>query len=162
VEEETAGTVLYMSPEQAGLLDAEVDERSDLYSTGVLLFECLSGEPPFSGTTITDMLWQHLTASPPELWRLRPGVPRVLDDVVRRLLRKDPRDRYQSAAGVLADLEQIADALARGVDEPSVVIGLQDHRRFLTEPAFVGRDFELSMLEQQMDRASRGQGGLVL
>jgi signal transduction histidine kinase/tetratricopeptide (TPR) repeat protein len=162
VAEETAGTVLYMSPEQAGLLDAEVDERSDLYSTGVLLFECLSGQPPFSGKTITDMLWQHLTAAPPELWRVRPGVPHALGDVVQRMLRKDPRDRYQSASGVLADLELIEAAVARGVDEPSVVIGLHDHRPFLTEPAFVGRGFELDALEHQMARASRGQGGLVL
>lgn len=160
--EEPAGTVRYMSPEQAGLLDAEVDERSDLYSTGVLLFECLSGQPPFVGKTITELLWQHLTAAPPELSRREPGVPKILDDVVRRLLRKDPRDRYQSAEGALADLTKIEEALGRGVAEPSLVLGLHDHRRFLTEPAFVGRDPELRAFEQQLERASQGKGGLVL
>ena len=78
------------------------------------------------------------------------------------MLRKDPRDRYQSAEAVLADLSAIAEALARGESEPTIVVGLHDHRQTLTEPAFVGRGQELAALKHQLQRAWDGQGGLVV
>ncbi len=153
------GTARYVSPEQAGLLDLEVDERSDLYSTGIVFYECLTGSPPFQGETVGEVLRQHLTAR-----QRSPGgtLPRALDELIRRLLRKDPRDRYQSAEAVLVDLNAIADDLDRGVAEPEIVIGLHDRRRTLAEPAFVGRGTELSALEAQLERTRQGSGGLVV
>src|SRR5207302_11460652 len=139
-----AGTVPYMSPEQAGLLGPAVDERSDLYSAGVVLFECLAGRPPFQGEDVGEVLRQHLTVRPPELRSLRVRVPRALDELVQRLLRKDPPDRYQSAEAVLAALFLIADALDGGQPEPPLVVGLHAHRRTLPQPAFVGRQDALA------------------
>src|SRR5437868_5052643 len=140
IRDQPVGTVRYMSPEQAGLLDRDKDERSDLYSAGILLFECLAGQPPFQGETVGEVLRQHLTARPPDLRSLGHAIPRALDEVIQRLLRKDPRDRYQSAEAVRADLDTLAEALERGIAEPALVVGLRDRRRTLTEPAFVGRD----------------------
>jgi serine/threonine protein kinase len=139
----------YGSPEQAGLIHCEIGERSDLYSSGIVLFECLAGRPPFVGATVGEILRQHLTAKPARLDG-RAAVPRSLDDVVQHLLEKDPRDRYQSAAAVLADLDEIAMGLERGVREPAVVVGEHDLRRTLTEPAFVGRDEELRAFEEEL------------
>jgi signal transduction histidine kinase/CheY-like chemotaxis protein/tetratricopeptide (TPR) repeat protein len=156
------GTARYMSPEQAGLLDENVDERSDLYAAGVVLFECLAGRPPFEAASVGEVLRQHLSARPPELRSLGVVVPRALDEVVQHLLRKDPRDRYQSGEAVVADLEEIAEALERGVAEPALVVGRHDHRRTLTEPAFVGRGEQLSALEARLGRTAEGHGGLVL
>ncbi len=90
------------------------------------------------------------------------AVPRALDELVGRLLRKDPRDRYQSAEGVLADLDVIAKALARDEAEPAIVIGAHDRRQTLTEPAFVARARELADIDEQISRARRGQARLVL
>ncbi|HET6371528.1 MAG TPA: serine/threonine-protein kinase, partial [Nitrospiria bacterium] len=118
------GTVRYISPEQAGMLDREVDARSDLYSLGVVLYESLSGRPPFEAGEVGELLRQHLTVEPPKL--PGEGIPRALEELIGHLLRKDPRDRYQSAGGVLADLEEIVRALERGVAEPVVVIGRHD------------------------------------
>src|SRR5262249_31734286 len=148
--------------EGAGLLDQEVSERSDLYSLGVVLHECLAGRPPFQGGSVGEVLRQHMTVSPPELRSLGLVIPRVLDEVIQRLLRKDPRDRYQPAQAVAADLAVIAEALERGEPEPALVVGLRDRRRTLTEPAFVGRGQELAALGGELDRALAGQGGLVL
>jgi two-component system sensor kinase len=162
IRERTVGTVRYTSPEQAGLLDRDADERSDLYSAGVVLFECLAGRPLFQGDGVGEVLRQHMTVRPPELRSLGLAVPRALDEVVQRLLRKDPRDRYQSAEAVFADLTLIAEALEKDVAEPMLVVGLRDRRRTLTEPAFVGREHELAALDAQISRARRGEGGVVL
>jgi two-component system sensor kinase len=156
------GTALYMAPEQAGLLDGGTDERSDLYSAGAVIYECLAGHPPFTASTLGEVLRRHLTTKAPELREVGVDVPRAVDELVQRLLAKDPRDRYQSTAGVLADLEEIAAALARGESEPPVVVGVRDLRRTLTEPAFVGRDAELASMEAVFDRARHGNGGIVL
>ncbi len=162
IRDQPVGTARYLSPEGAGLLDHDVDERSDLYSAGVVLFECLAGQAPFGGETVGEVLRQHLTVQPPELRSLGLAVPRALDELLQRLLRKDPRDRYQSAEAAVADLEVIADALNRGIAEPTLVVGLRDRRRTLTEPAFVGRGGELQMLDVHLELARAGQGGLVL
>jgi signal transduction histidine kinase/tetratricopeptide (TPR) repeat protein len=89
-------------------------------------------------------------------------VPRALDEVVQHLLEKDPRDRYQSAAAVLADLDEIATGLERGVQEPAVAVGAHDRRRSLTEPAFVGRGEEMRAFEVQLSRALAGEPVLLL
>jgi len=148
------GSVSYMSPEQAGLIHTEVGERSDLYSAGVLLFECLAGRRPFDGVTIGEVLRQHLALRPPAMRTIGVRVPRAVDDLVQRLLAKDPRDRYQSAAAVLADLDDISSALERGIREPAVMVGARDQRRALTEPTFVGRENELRALGEALDRRS--------
>jgi tetratricopeptide (TPR) repeat protein len=157
-----AGTAYYVAPEQAGLLHHRIDERSDLYAAGIVLYECLAGRPPFQGTTIGEVLRQHLTARPPELRGFGRAVPRALDEVVRRLLRKDPAERYQSAEAALADLDAIANCLDRGEEEPAVVVGVQDRRRRLAEPSFVGRERELAALDIRRSWARQGPGGLVL
>jgi PAS domain S-box-containing protein len=156
-----AGTVRYMSPEQAGMLDRGVDARSDLYSVGVLLFECLCGRAPFEAHSVREVLRLHLTARPPEMRAIGLPVPAALDDLVQRLLRKDPRDRYQSAAAALADLEVIAGALDRGDPEPVLVLGALDRRQTITEPAFIGRRSEIEALDAAVCGASGGEGGLI-
>jgi PAS domain S-box-containing protein len=162
IRDQPVGTARYLSPEQAGLLDCQADQRSDLYAAGVVLFECLAGRPPFVGDSVGEVLRQHVTVRPPDLRGLHLAVPRALDEVIQRLLRKDPRDRYQSAEAALADLFLIADTLDRGVAEPPVVVGLHDRRRTLTEPAFVGRQKELAALDEQLAQARRGVGGLIV
>jgi len=153
---------LYLSPEQAGSLEQDVAEPSDLYAAGVTLFHCLAGRTPFSGNSLGTILFDHMTAPVPELRTLGVLVPRALDEVIQRLLKKDPRDRYQSAAAVLADLEAISEALSGGEVDPAIVIGASDSRETLTEPAFVARAYELAELDKQIELARFGRAGLVL
>lgn len=162
IRNQFVGTARYMAPEQAGLLDRGVCEASDLYSVGMVLFECLSGRPPFLGDTVGEVLRQHMTARVPELRGIGIRVPRVLDEAIQRLVKKDPADRYQTAAGALSDLQAVAESLRRGEHEPAFVVGLHDSRDTLTEPAFVGRDKELQRLDVHVRSARRGRGGLVL
>ncbi|MDC0714379.1 ATP-binding protein [Stigmatella sp. ncwal1] len=155
------GTARYLSPEQAGLLNRAVESTSDLYSVGIVLFEALSGRPAFDGTTVGDVLRQHLGARP----KLRSGgveVPRALEELVGRLLQTDPADRYQSAESALADLRALDEALSHGEAEPELVTGVHDQRRSLTEPSFVGRQEELAVLERELERTHVEPGRLVI
>jgi serine/threonine-protein kinase len=100
------GTAQYLSPEQAR--GAPVDQTSDLYSTGIVLFELLTCEVPFTGESPVEIAMKHLAEVPPTPSELRPDVPPDLDLVVVRALAKEPADRYQSAAAMDADLETVA------------------------------------------------------
>jgi serine/threonine-protein kinase len=100
------GTAQYLSPEQAR--GAPVDQTSDLYSTGIVLFELLTGNVPFTGETPVEIAMKHLTEIPEPPSETRPEVPEDLDLLVLRALAKEPADRYQSAAAMDADLETVA------------------------------------------------------
>src|SRR5262249_25719779 len=133
-----------------------------LYSAGVVLYECLAGHAPFDGNSISEILRQHITVQPPELRGLGLQIPRALDELLQRLLRKDPRDRYQTAAAGLADVGAVREAILKNDRAPARVTGLQDRRRTITEPAFVGRQHDLQILDELLNKARSGHGAMVL
>src|ERR687884_1410549 len=98
------GTAQYLSPEQAR--GAGVDQRSDVYSLGIVLYELLTGTVPFNGDTPVEIAMKHLSMLPEPPSAKRPEIPRDLDLIVMRALAKDPDDRYQSAEEMDADLER--------------------------------------------------------
>jgi protein kinase-like protein len=100
------GTPAYMSPEQA--FGGTVDGRSDLYSLGCVLYELLTGEPPYSGPTAQAVATKRLAEPVPSARRLRETVPPALDDLVQRLLAKSPADRVASAAELGSALAAIS------------------------------------------------------
>jgi eukaryotic-like serine/threonine-protein kinase len=108
------GTAQYLSPEQAR--GAPVDQRSDIYSVGVLLYELLTGSVPFTGDTPVEIAMKHLSAVPEVPSKKRPDVPRGLDLAVVRALAKDPAERYQSAEEMDAELARLEQGL-RVTDE---------------------------------------------
>ena len=160
-EQQKVQIAAYLSPEQAGAVDCDVKESADLYSLGIVLYECLAGRPPFLGKSIGDLLMQHITAEIPSLQSFGCRTPRVLDEVFQRLLCKDPQDRYQSAAAVLDDWETIREAWSDDNTEPSLVVGQTDHRRTLVEPAFVARKAELQCLIEAVAESRQGKRRLV-
>ena len=97
------GTSTYMSPEQITALK-EIDHRSDIYSIGCVLFECLAGHPPFSHRNEAVVLQLHLTQPAPDLRTLRPDTPRELAEAIARALAKPPEARWHSAAAMRESL----------------------------------------------------------
>ena len=100
------GTALYLPPEQAQ--GARMDARSDLYAAGCVLFELLTGRPPFTGDTPLAIAYQHVREEPPAPSAVDPSLPEAFDAVVLRALEKDPARRHPDAAALLADLEAAA------------------------------------------------------
>jgi serine/threonine-protein kinase len=100
----TVGTVDYMSPEQARN-SGSADIRSDLYSLGCTLFHMLTGKCPFPEGSLTERIYKHIEAEPPDVRTLNPNVPPGLAAVLKRLLQKQREDRYQTPADLLRELE---------------------------------------------------------
>jgi eukaryotic-like serine/threonine-protein kinase len=98
------GTAQYLSPEQAR--GERVDARSDLYSVGCLLYELLTGRPPFMGDSPVAIAYQHVRENPVPPTRVDPDLPGWADAIVLRAMEKDPADRYQSAAEMRSDVQR--------------------------------------------------------
>ena len=152
------GDLHYLAPEQTGRMLAEVDERADLYSLGVLFYEMITGARPFEVDEPLELVHAHLAVTAVPVSDLRPDVPPALAALVGRLLAKSPAQRYRSADGVAYDLDQ----LARGPC-PSFALGQRDISPGLRfSERLVGREHELGVLLDAFTRADDGCPTLVL
>lgn len=118
------GTAQYLSPEQAR--GEAVDARSDLYSVGVLLFELLTGQPPFRGDSAVAVAYQHVSALPPAPSSLASDIPASLDRVVMQALAKDREQRYANAAQMRTDLSRALRGIEVAAPETEVWSRLHD------------------------------------
>jgi len=155
------GQLAYLSPEQTGRMNRGVGHRSDLYALGVTLFELFTGQRPLSARDAIGWVHAHIARRPPLASAVDPRVPPAIAYLLARLLEKDPEDRYQSARGLLADLEEAEAALAEhGRIEP-FDLGLSDGSdRFSIPDRLYGRDAERDRLVGALQ--GRGAGPRVV
>jgi beta-lactam-binding protein with PASTA domain/tRNA A-37 threonylcarbamoyl transferase component Bud32 len=131
------GTAQYLSPEQAR--GERVDSRSDLYSTGCLLYELLTGRPPFTGDSPVAIAYQHVRENPIPPSRVDPDVPGWADAIVLKAMAKSPADRYQTAADMRADLQRAASGLPVAAAPPTRVDMYPNTQRMNTDQMMTGR-----------------------
>jgi len=163
VRREVAGTLLYSAPEQTGMLKRPLDGRTDLYSLGVVLYECAAGAPPFVHEDTGELVRQHAVARPPDLRKRNPEISPALVAIIEKLLAKDPDDRYQSREGLLGDLDRIDALNKRLTAGEEINLGADDIPvNARVETALEGRASELDQLLVRHGRLPRSGGGVVL
>ena len=134
----TLGTVAYMSPEQA--LGKEVDQRTDIWSLGVILYEMLTGKLPFKGEYDQAMLYAVINEEPESVSKIRSEIPDELQRIVRRVLAKRPENRYKTADELLKELKQFQQSIVA----PETVAF--NFRRFLLRPKIIVPTFLVILL----------------
>ncbi|MFC1852868.1 tetratricopeptide repeat protein [candidate division CSSED10-310 bacterium] len=153
IERGGLGTLKYIAPEQ--ITGGVVDARADFYSFGCILYELLTSQPPFSGHNTTAIIQSHLYDAPDPPSLISSYVDPKLDNLVLRLLAKDPRDRPGHADSIAAVLAELG--AENGGEEPGPAA-----RTYLYRSSFSGRESQLSALRKSLDRLRKNQGGLVL
>jgi hypothetical protein len=144
------GTLRYLAPEQTGRTGRAVDQRADLYALGATLYEMAAGRPPFDGADTLQLIHDHLVREPVSPSQIDPGVPTGFSAIIMRLLAKAPEQRYQSAEGLLHDLQVLREALEqqRGAD---FELGRRDFPARLAAPdRLLGRDAQLAQLRNAL------------
>jgi len=161
--DEILGTLAYISPEQTGRTSHSIDHRSDLYSLGVTLYQLWTGKRPFESEDALELIHAHIARKPTPPQQRRPGLPATLEEIVLRLLAKSPEARYQTAAGLLADLERARLELASSGEVAPFSLGEQDYDGTLRVPEkLYGRAAPRKALLDAVRGAQSGTRALVL
>jgi predicted ATPase/signal transduction histidine kinase len=156
----SATRLVYAAPEQTGRMDCTSDQRSDLYSLGVLLYECLCGVPPFEADDALELIHRHLAATPIEPHRRDPSIPEPLSALVMRLLAKSPDERYQTARGLADDLRRCAREWAQHARIEPFALGQRDASgQLVISRKLYGREREVQQLLATFERACAGNAG---
>lgn len=152
----------YAAPEQSGRMLAAVDDRSDLYSLGAILYALLTGSPPFLADDPLGLVYLHMTQRPEPPRARVPGIPAEVSDLALRLLNKNPEERYQSAAGARHDLQALLSARP-GEGSRLFELGRKDAAgRFSLRQKLYGREKEIGTLLSAFGRAGNGGRELTL
>ncbi|MEM7017322.1 MAG: AAA family ATPase [Pseudomonadota bacterium] len=151
------GTLAYISPEQTGRMNRDVDYRSDFYSLGATFYEMLTAQTPFEGDDALSLIHAHLArrAVPPH--ELNAQVSPALSGIILKLLSKSAEERYQSANGIRSDLiaiQQDGEAFEPGLHDVSDV--------FCLPQRLYGRESEIAQITASIDRVANGAGELLL
>ncbi len=157
------GNLVYLSPEQTGRMNRQIDYRTDFYSFGVVLTEMLTGEAPFDSKDPLALVHAHIAVEPHPIHELNPAIPISLSRVVQRLLAKNAEDRYQSAYGLTEDLIACAEMQKSGATGDDFVTARRDVSMvFRHVQRLYGRDTARNNLIATFLKASQGPVGMAL
>jgi predicted ATPase/class 3 adenylate cyclase/tRNA A-37 threonylcarbamoyl transferase component Bud32 len=153
------GTLAYMSPEQTGRMNRSLDYRTDFYSLGATFYEMLTGSRPFDADDEIELVHCQIAREPVPAHRRNSDVPLALSKIVSKLMAKKAEGRYQSAAGLVADLEAVRGGGSLDRFEP----GRNDRsERFQIPERLYGRDSEVERLLEAFERTRRGRAEMLL
>jgi len=157
------GTLAYMSPEQTGRMNRAIDYRTDFYSLGVTFYEMLTRQLPFQTTDAMELVHSHIAKIPALPHELDPTIPKLVSDIVMKLLAKTAEDRYQSAYGIKADLEACLTQLQTNGIIKDFILGQHDiFAKFQIPQKLYGRDLEIATLNAAFERISQGTSEMIL
>ncbi len=159
----SSSSLKYLSPEQTRRMSRPADHRSDFYSLGAIFYEFLIGNPPFDSTNALELVHSHLAKTPVALMDINPLVPEALSAIVMKLLAKSPDHRYNSAAGLLADLQICAEQYNEQGHIATFQLGQNDvSERFNIPNSLYGREEETASLLRAFQKVCEGQSSLMV
>ena len=157
------GTLAYLSPEQTGRINREIDYRTDFYSLGVTLYQLLLKLLPFSSHDPMELIYAHIAKTPIPPHEKNEQIPLSLSKIIMKLLAKAPEDRYQSAYGLKVDLEFCLEQFKTQKRIPNFAIAQQDYCDRLQIPKkLYGREKELEQLAASFERVCQGNREILL
>ena len=157
------GTLAYMSPEQTGRMNQPLDYRTDFYSLGVTFYELLTKQLPFTSNDTMELVHAHIAKQPIAPHQLNSEIPKVVSDIVMKLIAKTAEERYQSAWGLIADLKTCLNQLQTTDSIVDFPLGIQDISETFQIPAkLYGRDQEITTLLAAFRRVSQGRNEMML
>jgi predicted ATPase/signal transduction histidine kinase/tRNA A-37 threonylcarbamoyl transferase component Bud32 len=157
------GSLAYMSPEQTGRMNRSIDYRTDFYSLGITFYEMLAGRLPFNFNDPMEWVHSHIAKQPPLLNQLNREIPKAIVDIVMKLLAKAAEDRYQSARGLLADLQECLNQLEASGQIKDFTVGKLDRfGQFLIPQKLYGRETEIAALMTAFERVAVGSTEMML
>ena len=157
------GDLHYMSPEQTGRMNRITDHRSDLYSIGIMLYEFLTGRPPFTHKDPLELVHAQIAVAPKSIRSQNPDCPEVLEAIVLKLLEKNSDSRYQSATGLHIDLQNCLKQFKKKKEISNFELAQQDMSpSFQLSQKLYGRDEQLAKLMATFDLVTQGQTHLML
>jgi serine/threonine protein kinase len=152
------GTLAYMSPEQTGRMNRTLDYRTDFYSLGVTFYELLTGQLPFTTTDILELVHCHLAKQPIPPHQVKADIPPVVSGIIMKLMAKNAEQRYQSAWGLKADLEECLRQLETTGEIATFGLGSQDiSDKFQIPQKLYGREAEVETLLTAFERIATGE-----
>ncbi len=158
-----AGTLEHMPPEQIGRLNISIDQRSDLYSLGVVFYEILTGCLPLQADSPDEWIHTHISQRPQPPDKINPVIPPVISNIIMKLLEKDIEERYQSAYGLLWDIKECRRRLIKTGIIEDFSIGRMDTCAFFRLPRkLYGREREKAILQAAFDSVCEGQSRMIL
>lgn len=154
----TEGSLPYMSPEQTGRMNRFVDYRTDFYSLGVTLYQIFTGRLPFEADDPLRLIHFHIAKKPVSPRHFNQKIPPLLDELIMKLLSKNPEDRYQSSWGLMADLQKMQKSLGPDGSLLKFPLALQDiPDRFHIPEVLYGRQAEKQKLLAGLERVGEGE-----
>ena len=152
----------YISPEQTGRMNRTIDYRTDFYSLGAILYELFTGRPPFVSKDPLELVHSHIARVPMQPDELKKDVPKVISEIIMKLLSKPAEDRYQSAGGLLTDLEECRRRLQNTGMIKVFPISEQDNLgRFQIPEKLYGRELEIKLLLEEFEQVVKGEKRLI-
>ena len=149
------GTLAYISPEQTGRMNRFLDYRTDFYSLGVTFYELLTGKLPFITTDAMELVHCHIAKEPLSPSTIHPAIPQTVSSIVMKLMAKNAEQRYQSAWGIKADLEECLKQLETNRHIATFPLGTQDiSDKFQIPQKLYGREREVEMLLTAFERVA--------
>ena len=153
----------YLSPEQTGRINRVIDYRTDLYSLGVILYEMFTGQLPFTADDTAELIYAHVAKTPTAPTEINNALPKILSDIVIKLLSKNAEDRYQSASGLQDDLVKCKKHIESSGSIPEFELAANDFSGKLNiQQKLYGKEAQLKTLHKLFEHCRNGKKRVVV